>query len=229
MTTVSVADTLAATDVFHSLTTDQCATLAIACRTRRYGRHELVFLRGDPGACMYVVATGAVDVSVSSTSGRDVLLAVLGPAQTFGELAVVDGGPRVATVRARGETQLVVVPRDAVSELLDRHPGVSRAILTALATMVRRVDEQAVDASLLDLPRRVQKLLAAAANGHAPSEPGGFVPISLPLTQTDLARQVGGSRQQVNRILMALEADGSIQRLGHRLTAVCPDRLVADL
>ena len=170
---------------------------------------------------------------------------VLGPAQTFGELAVIDGGPRVATVRARTPTSLVVLPRPAVTSLLDRHPPLARAFLAALAAMVRRVDEQACDASLLDLPRRVQKLLAsAAATATAqsnPSESGmptraarrgdgsGFVPVNLALTQTDLARQVGGSRQQINRILMALEADGSIERLGHRVIGIRPDLLAADI
>jgi CRP/FNR family cyclic AMP-dependent transcriptional regulator len=228
---VSVAETLAAADIFASLSSEQCATLATGCGTRRYGKHELVFLRGDTGQCMYVVATGAVDVTVGYLDGREVLLAVLGPAQTFGELAVIDAGPRVATVRARSETQLVVVPRDTVTTLVDRHPAVARALLTALAAMVRRADEQACDASLLDLPGRVAKLLATAAATNVPrlADDDGFVSVDLPLTQTDMARRVGGSRQQVNRVLMALETSGSIKRLGHRVTAVRPDLLVVDI
>ena len=55
--------------------------------------------------------------------------------------------------------------------------------------------------------------------------PDGLVPVQVDLTQGDLARQIGGSRQQVNRVLMGLEADGSIERLGHRIVAIRPDRL----
>ena len=177
-----------------------------------------MFLRGDPGDCMYVVAAGAVAVSLSSVAGRDVLLAVLGPNQSFGELALVDDGPRVATVTARTRSVLVVVPRRAAADVMARQPTVVTALLVSLAALVRRLDEQACDAALLDLPRRVEKHLAGLARGRATAaeRADGWVPVDVSLTQGDLARQIGGSRQQVNRVLMNLEAAGSITRRGHR-------------
>jgi len=217
---------LSQSDVFASLDEAELVRLASACGQRTFGRGELVFLRGDPGDCMYVVAAGAVAVSLSSAGGRDVLLAVLGPNQSFGELALVDDGPRVATVTARTRSVLVVVPRRAAAEVMARQPTVVTALLVSLAALVRRLDEQACDAALLDLPRRVEKHLAALARRATAAD--GWVPVDVSLTQGDLARQIGGSRQQVNRVLMSLEAAGSISRCGHRIVAIRPQRLYTD-
>lgn len=226
----TTAQALSQSAAFRSLDEAELDRLSSACGERTYGPGEIVFLRGDNGDCMYVVASGAVAVSLSSVGGRDVLLAVLGPHQFFGELALVDEGPRVATVTARTRTVLVVVPRAAVSGLMARHPSVMRAFLVSMAALVRRLDEQACDAALLDLPRRVEKRLAAlaASHGDLASPADGFVPVDDAMTQGDLARQVGGSRQQVNRVLMALEAAGSIERRGHRIVGIRPERLYSD-
>jgi CRP-like cAMP-binding protein len=229
--TTEIVDALGQSDVFCSLDRAELDRLASACGVRSYGTGEQVFLRGDHGDSMYVVAAGSVAVSLDGTSGRDVLLAILGRPQTFGELAVVDGGPRVATVTCREPTRLVLVPRSVVVGVISRWPSVSAALLTAMAAMVRRLDEQACDATLLDLPRRVEKFLVAAAGHRGGADvprDGAFVPVVLPLTQGDLARQIGGSRQQVNRILMDLEAAGSIERLGHRIVGVRPELLYSD-
>jgi CRP/FNR family transcriptional regulator, cyclic AMP receptor protein len=227
----TIASVLARSDVFGSLDEVELAALAAGSHERTYGPGELVFLRGDDGESMYVVASGRIAVSLASVDGRDLLLAILRPGQSFGELAVVDEGPRVATVTARERSVLIVVPRGLVADLIVRRPTVATALLRSLAAMVRRLDEQACDALLLDLPRRVEKYLVAVAtrrNGIPAARDDGFVPVDLPLTQTDLARQIGGSRQQVNRILMELEAAGSISRLGHRVVGVRPELLFSD-
>ena len=186
---------LSRSDLFASLDEAELVRLASACGQRTFGPGELVFLRGDPGDCMYVVAAGAFAVSLSSVGGRDVLLAVLGPHHSFGELALVDDGPRVATVTARTRSVLVVVPRRAAAEVMARQPTVVTALLVSMAAMVRRLDEQACDAALLDLPRRVEKHLAGLARDQAVTTEGadGWVPVDLSLTQGDLARRIGGS------------------------------------
>jgi len=220
-------DVLARSDAFQSLDQLELDRLASVCRVRRYAAGAPVFLRGDHGDSMFVVGSGAVGVSVGLEDGRDVLLAVLRPFQTFGELAVIDGGPRVATVMARDATVLVEVPGNAAATLLTRRPAVAVAMLNAMATLVRRLDEQACTASLLDLTSRVRKLLVDAVAPDARSGPDGYLPVDLPLTQADMARQVGGSRQRVNRVLMDMEATGSIRRTGHKVVGVRPDLVPA--
>jgi len=225
----TTSSALSQSAAFRSLDEAELDRLASACGERAYGPGEIVFLRGDAGDCMYVVASGSVAVSLSSADGRDVLLAVLGANHHFGELVLVDDGPRVATVTARKRSVLVVVPRRAVVDLMGRQPSVTQALLLSMAALVRRLDEQACDAALLDLPHRVEKHLSTFLPprlGEVP--PDGLVPVQVDLSQGDLARQIGGSRQQVNRVLMNLEADGSIARMGHRIVGIRPDRLYSD-
>jgi CRP-like cAMP-binding protein len=159
-----------------------------------------------------------------------VLFAVVSPPSAFGELAVIDGGPRTASATARGRTELLRVTRATVLGLLDEHPSVGAAMLTSLAALVRRLDDHASGLSLHRLPRRVRRyLLTAALDQHTASSAnagvGPTLPLELRISQTDLARQVGGSRQQVNRILAALEATGAIERTGSRIVAVRPELL----
>jgi CRP/FNR family transcriptional regulator, cyclic AMP receptor protein len=228
MTTVAITDVLRRSAVFGSLDNAELTALADGCGERSYGPGELVFLRGDPAPSMYIVASGSVAISLAAENGRDVLLAVLGAHEALGELAVVDGGPRVATVTARSLTVLVCVPRRLVADLIARRPAVATALLRSLAAMVRSLDERACDVTTLDLPQRVEKYLVALTVTQQDVKAAGndgLVPVCLPLNQTDLARQVGGSRQQINRILMDLEAAGSIERLGHRIVGVRPGLL----
>ena len=184
-----------------------------------------MFLRGDPGDGLYVVARGSVGISVVSPAGNEVVLAILWPPHSFGELAVIDGGPRAATATARETSTLVLVPRRVMQDLMSRSPAVTVAAMNSMATpWYARVDEQATDLVLLVLPGRVEKLLAATAQAApVPLVVERVIPCaSACRSPTELAHQVGGSRQQVNRILMALEATGAIKREGHRIVGDPP-------
>ena len=186
---------------------------------------------GEPGDCMYVIIRGAVGISIQSPDGGEALLAVLEPPASFGELAVVDHGPRVAMATARQATELLRIERGTVLDLVATEPVVGAALISSLVAMVRRVDEQTSDLALLGLPLRVRKHLLGAAlhqHGSRPVPPGGAIHIDLRINQTDLARQVGGSRQQVNRILAALDGAGAIERMGHRIVAVRPHLLAVE-
>ena len=226
MTHEAVAKVLARSYVFGGLDTEQLDRLARECRVRRYDKGEQVFARGDLGGGMFLVGEGSVALSVSSADGGEVTLAVLKPPQTFGELAVVDDRPRVATATARTPSLVVCIPRPQVLRLLRQSPEVATALLSALAALIRQVDERATDLVLVDLPGRIAKFLGAAAS-LAPGEyrPGEPVSVDLRLSQSELARLVGGSRQQVNRVIVALEANGAIERVGARIVSVRPDLL----
>ncbi len=228
MDDVSVKATLARAVVFQSLDPDALQRLANECHTRRYGKGQLILLRGEAGDAVFVVASGSVALSIGSPDGGQVLLSILRPPQSFGELSVVDGGPRVATATARVPSTLVHVPGQVMRDTISRHPKVASAVITSLATLVRRMDERASDFVLLALPARVEKLLATLASevvGAGAGDSGQPIRVELAITQTELARQVGGSRQQVNRILVDLEARGAIQRLGHGIVTIKPDLL----
>jgi len=221
----AVVQVLAGCNVFARLDSDACERLADASRVRRFDKGEQIFARGDLGGGMFLVAKGSVALSVTSADGNEVLLALLFPPQTFGELAVIDDGPRVASAFARQPSALVEISRAGVLRVLRQDPEAGVALLRELAGLIRRVDEQASDLVLVDLPGRVAKFLLAAASDSGPAPPGTTVRVDLPLTQTELARLVGGSRQQVNRVIVGLETAGAVQRVGSRIVAIRPDLL----
>jgi CRP-like cAMP-binding protein len=214
--------------LFAGLGPDVCAKTAQRCRARRFDKGERIFSMGDPGEGLFVVAQGSIAIASSTADGDEVVLAVLGPGSSFGELAVIDGGPRVASASAREKTVLVYVPGSVVRDLMEHHPAVATTMLRALAVMVRRLDHHAVDLVHLDLPDRVAKYLLAMAQEQG-STPGsdGVLPVRVAMSQTELARIVGGSRQNVNRAIVALESAGAIVRSGPRIVGVRLD-LLAD-
>ena len=174
---------------------------------------------------MFVVARGSVALVVNAANGNEIVLDVVRTPRTFGEMAVVDGGPRIATAQVREATVLVELARAEVLRLIDGNP-IALAMLGALADTVRRVDDQAADLVLLDLRGRVAKYLHVAADSQATDRPTtAMVPIDLRLSQTELAKLVGGSRQQLNRILGELTEAGAIVRSGSSVVAVRRDLL----
>jgi CRP/FNR family cyclic AMP-dependent transcriptional regulator len=226
----SLVAAIARSDLFSTLTPAECESLADRCGLRRLDKGEIVFNRGDTGDQLFIVGQGSVALSVSGADGGEVVFAVLYPPTSFGEMAVVDGGPRAATASARQRTVLVTVPGAVFRSLLAEHPPMALSLMRAFSTIIRRVDEHAVDLVLVDLPGRVVKFLLTAAGVSQP-EPASSapVPVNLRLTQTEMARLVGGSRQSVNRVIGSLEESGAIIRSGTRIVAVRPDRLAEAL
>jgi CRP/FNR family transcriptional regulator, cyclic AMP receptor protein len=221
-----VRDPLAACPLLADVDAAALDALAAGSVLRRFAPDQTVFAQGDPGDSLFVLASGAVRISVRSPDGGEIVLGRLRAPHAFGEIAVVDGGRRVAGATAVGRCTVVSVPRAAVLALLGTHPGVAIALLRSLVAMIRHVDEQASDLALLHLPQRVAKQLLAAAREQVGGAAGpGSSSVDLVINQTDLAHQVGGSRQAVNGVLMALEHAGVIERSGRRVVSVRLDLL----
>jgi CRP-like cAMP-binding protein len=218
---------LASTALFGQLSPAARRELAAECRWSRVGVGHRIFARGESGSVMYIVVDGAVALSVSTSRGDEVIFDVLRPVATFGELSLIDGGARIATATAYQASVLAYLPTAPIQRLLHVDSGFALAMLTGLARMVRRVDDRLADQTLLDLRSRVIKYLSSAA-GSAASTPDASaeIRVDLPLTQAHLARLVGGSRQQVNRIIVDLERRGAIRRQGAEIVAISPRALL---
>jgi CRP-like cAMP-binding protein len=226
----AVVNAIARSPLFAGVAEEQRRHLAEAAIVRLLDRGEQVFARGDVGGGMFVVASGSVALTVTAASGSEVQLDVLRPYRAFGEMAVIDGGERIATAIIREGTVLLELPRAAVRRVLDADAQLARTMLAALAEMVRRLDNQASDLVLLDLRGRVAKFflhLADTAAANAPVADSTPVQVDLRLSQTELARMVGGSRPQVNRILGELTERGALVRQGSGVVGVRRDLLRA--
>jgi len=211
-----VVEILRSAAIFAELPDDALARLAARCVRRTYGRNQFLWYQGDDGAHLIVVASGLVKVVLSSPQGGEVVLTTLGPGEISGELAVLDGSPRSASVVAAEPTTVLLLTRATVLDMLNRYPSVLDALLRSLGNLIRRITEQAGDFVFLDLGGRVAKLLLHLAEAHG----AGSTVLDLRLTQSDLAAMVGATRPAVNRVLQHLAGRGVIEVDGQRIVLV---------
>jgi len=164
-----VSELLGRTELFRAL--DQRARLEVAGAATQMtvAKNQTIFVQEEPGDRMFVLASGAVKLVVRSRHGEVVELARHWPPAVFGEVALLDGGPRSASAEALEHSQLLAITRDKLIELLRSDAGVVDALLRSLGELVRRANRQTTDLVFLDLQGRVaRKLLELAA---APSWP----------------------------------------------------------
>jgi CRP-like cAMP-binding protein len=176
-------------------------------------RGQRIFHQGDDGDTLYVIAAGLVKVWVSSGDGGEMVLATLRSPDAFGELSAVDGRPRSASATTLEPTTLIALDRATLLDAVHRHPGVADGMLRALGGLARRITEQTSDLVFLDLAGRLAKTLATLADRDGRVE-GDTVVLELPLTQTELAEMVGGSRQSVNQSLRSFQDRGFLEMRG---------------
>jgi CRP/FNR family cyclic AMP-dependent transcriptional regulator len=176
--------------------------LAIA-RRRTFSRGEVVFHREDPADSLHLVVRGRFGARVLTPFGDSVLVDVLGPGQSFGELALLlADARRTATVEALEAGETRSVRRDEFASLQREHPGVKDVLLRLLAEQLRRSTDRVVEAHHVDAETRVRHRLLDLAGTY----PDGVVP----LTQEDIAAMAGTSRATVNRVLREEEERGTV-------------------
>lgn len=121
-------------------------------------RHT-VFTEGEPGVDLYIVLSGKVKIRRRTTDGRETLIAVLGPSDMFGELALFDPGPRTSTVTTLTEVTAVRIDRRALRAWIAAHPDIAQQLLRVLARRLRRTNDMLCDLIFTDVPGRVAKHL----------------------------------------------------------------------
>jgi CRP/FNR family transcriptional regulator, cyclic AMP receptor protein len=213
----AIASLLAEVEPFGEL--DEGTRLEVAGRAGRrvVERGQVICWQGEPGESMFVLLNGAVKLVVRSKDGELVELVRHQPPASFGELAVLDGGPRSATAEAVERSTLLVVTRAELLRLLHSEEQVAEALLRSLGGIVRRTTHQVTDLAFLSLQERVAaKLLELAGPGGARTRR---------LTQVELATMVGGARQSVNQALKALEGRGYIRVAGRAVEILDPQQL----
>ncbi len=216
MRQAATSEQLARSPVFGPLPTPVLDGLAASMQRRLFKRGQVIFHQEDPGAAVYVIESGRVKVVLENVDGEEMLLRVLGSGEIFGELALLDGQPRSATVAALEDSVTYVLERSVFLQFLRAEPEAALHLLGALADLIRRLTEQVEDLALLDVPRRLERKLLELAEAYGQPGPRGVL-IDLRLSQRELASMIGTSRASVNQCLASLEARGIIVRDGQRI------------
>jgi CRP/FNR family transcriptional regulator, cyclic AMP receptor protein len=170
-------------------------------RTVTLPKGETLFERGDAGDGCYWLRRGVVTVCATSASGEQRILAILGPGALIGELAMIDGLPRSATVQAVRDCSFTFISRADFTAMLRRHPELHTEIMTTLAARLRQSDEEMIASSFLTVRARVARALLQFAR-HLGQETGkDRVQIQHRVTHSDLAAMAGVARESVSRTL----------------------------
>jgi CRP/FNR family cyclic AMP-dependent transcriptional regulator len=214
------AAVLARTELFRGIDEATRRRIAEHVTERVFARGQCVFVQDEPGDGMFVLAEGAVKLYVSSRDGDIVELVRHQPPAVFGEVALLDGGPRSASAEAVEPSTLLVMTRAELLRLLRSEDHVAEALLRTLGTIVRRTTRQVSDLVFLDLQGRVaRQLLLLAGDGN------GVANRTRQVTQAELASMVSGARQTVNQALRSLESRGYIRPDGRAFEILDRERL----
>jgi CRP/FNR family cyclic AMP-dependent transcriptional regulator len=187
-------------------------------------RGTTLFQEGEPGDSLYIVLEGKVKLGRRSSDGRENLVAVMGPADQFGELSLFDPGPRTATAVVVTDARLARLPKQALQTWVQERPQIAIQLLHVIARRLRRTNTMLADLIFVDVPGRVAKNLLQMA-GRFGCRDGGVLRVTHDLTQEELAQLVGASRETVNKALADFATRGWIRLDGKSVIVLDPERL----
>ena len=219
MTTLAGKMMLERSPLFRGLPPASLQRLALLATQRRFTAGEVVFSQGDPGDALYGVVSGKIRISTGATDGREVSLNIMEPGDTFGEIALLDGGERTASATADLASELVSIRREHFLGTLEREPALALELLRLCGQRLRWTSGQFEDAALLDVPARLAKRLVSLAHLHGQKTPDGA---TLRISQEELAGFLGVSRQIVNQHLQGWKERGWI-RVGRGVLTLCDE------
>ena len=205
MTTRAGKMMLQGSPLFRGLPPATLERIAALATQKSYRRGEIVFSAGDAGDSLFGVVSGRIRISTGNADGREIFLNIMEPGDSFGEIALLDGGTRTATATATEAAELVSIRREPLFELLAREPKTALELLRLCGERLRWTSGLLEDWSFLDVPARLAKRLLSLGELHGEDSAGGRV---VRISQEELANFLGVSRQAVNEQLQDWKARG---------------------
>jgi len=215
--TFTSGQTLAKVAIFSGLAEGELAFLTQRAVPRRYTAGEIVFSEGEPCSGLYVVETGHVRIFKSSANGREQVLSIDGPGSSIAELPVFDGGNYPASVAAIDDATLLFVSKQDFQALCLAHPQVALKVLRVVGARLRRLVGIIEELSFTTVRHRLASFLLRLAEKEGKRTSEG-VEITLPVSNQELASQIGTVRELVSRNLSRLQAEGMLKIDGRSLT-----------
>jgi CRP/FNR family transcriptional regulator len=198
---------------FSGLDTAELESIKRLVFERTAQRDEFILQEGEPGEALYFVVSGAVKEFKASAGGKEQILRIVRPGESFNDVPVFDGGPNVASATAMAPVVLYEISKADIGIILRDHPQVAANVIKVLAERVRHFASLVEDLSFRNVLSRVAKLLLEyAENGTGAERPR--------LTQQEMAAMVGTAREIVGRSLRALEEKGAIRIDHHRIVLI---------
>ncbi|HOD35881.1 MAG TPA: Crp/Fnr family transcriptional regulator [Syntrophales bacterium] len=198
--------------LFRGLPIEELRALAEIAGTGTYRRDETIFLDGAEGHGFYVVVTGKVKIYKLSPEGKEFVLHVVGPEESFAEVPVFEGRHYPANAEAVEDTRVLFFPREALLRTIRRDPSLAMNMLAALSARLREFAQKMEDLSLKDVPSRLSAYVL-----HLSERRQGSDDLDLDIKKGLLASLIGAKQESLSRILARLSAQGIIEVKGKRI------------
>ena len=210
---MSKIDLLRTVPIFSELNDNILIKISDLMQVRSYAKEQMILMEEALGDSFFVISSGCVKITRLSEEGREVILAMLGEGEFFGEMSLLDGETRSANVIAIEDAEVMVLNRGEFLGLLERYPKIAISLLEELTRRLRKSDQQIESLSLSDAEKRIAITLIRLAEELGVIKLGAVTIRNLPYQQ-DIANMAGTSRETVSRTLKLLEEKGYIERTG---------------
>ncbi len=212
----SQSDFLKDVPIFSDLQNETLEKISNIGVRRSYRKDSVILMEEDDGQALFVIISGKVKVARNSSEGKEVILSILSESDFFGEMALLDGLSRSATVVSIEDSELFLIQRDQFLDLLKSHPEISIALLHELTNRLRAADMKIKSLSLKDAEGKVATVIIQIADDVGKIKHGVVEIEKLPLQQ-DLANMAGTSRETISRTLHSFVKKGLIGLEGSKL------------
>jgi CRP/FNR family transcriptional regulator, cyclic AMP receptor protein len=186
--------------LFSEFSDEDRATVASLMIARHYPKHAVLVYEGDPGDALFIVVDGNVAVTRVSNDGKETILTILREGDFFGEMGVLDGSPRSATIKSLRDVDVAILPRSDFLNLLAKSPAMSLSLILALSSRLRETNQAIQAASYQDIRTRLASLLIHLSKNFGEDAENG-TRLTLRLTNQEMANMIGTTRETVNRML----------------------------
>ena len=210
-------DFLRSVNIFSDLSESELAGIQDICTTRKYPKNSMIILEEEMGDVVFIVMTGTVKITRVNDEGKEVILAMLGAGEVFGEMAILDGESRSANALSQENCEVVTINREDFLNLLKINNQVSLNLMTEFAIRLRKSDQQIEALSLDDAEHRIGVSILNLAEELGVIRYGAVTVENLPYQQ-DIANMSGTSRETVSRVMKIFEDRGLITKSGHKLS-----------
>lgn len=204
-----LADYIKNIPIFKHFNDAQLKEIAARCRSARYKKGDVVFYKTDMSTDLYIVNSGKVKAVLGDEEGGEMVLASFEKGDFFGELSLLDGKGRSATIVADTDSELAILKKDVFLDLLYKNPRISVELMTTLVERLRKADEMIESLAFLEVGERmIRTLLEAAVDGDTGAK--GFRRTGK-LTHKELAARIGSSREAVSKCLKVCSQKGIVK------------------
>ena len=207
---MTYVDFLKKVPLFSELDEEEFHQLANVVREQRYKKHATIVFVDDPGSALYILKDGLVKITIEDQHGDEMILRILYPTDFFGEMSLLDGMPRSATVTAQEPSEVLTISREHFLSIIEQSPKILLKMTAVLSKRLRQANELIHSLAFYDVYGKVARLLLNLAAERGRTTEQGTV-IDMRLTQQELAELAGMTRETMARTLRAFQQAGCIR------------------